>query len=53
MNEIAAANVIAEAINKLPDGARDEALLELDGARHLPPDQIKDLKAVIDRRFPE
>ena len=44
---------IAEAINKLPDGARDEALLELDGARHLPPDQIKDLKAVIDRRFPE
>lgn len=44
---------IAESINKLPDGARDEALLELDGARHLPPDQIKDLKAVIDRRFPE
>ena len=44
---------IAEAINKLPDGARDEALLELDGARHLPPDQVKDLKAVIDRRFPE
>lgn len=43
---------IAEAINKLPDGARDEALLELDGARHLPPDQVKDLKAVIDRRFP-
>ena len=44
---------IAEAINKLPDGARDDALLELDGARHLPADQIQDLKAVIDRRFPQ
>lgn len=43
---------IAEAINKLPDGSREDALLELDGARHLPPDQVKDLKAVIDRRFP-
>lgn len=44
---------IVDAINKLPDGAREDALLELDGARHLPADQIQDLKAVIDRRFPQ
>ncbi len=43
---------IADAINKVPDGDRDAALLELDDARHLPADQAKDLKALVDRRFP-
>ena len=46
---------IADAIQALGpnvDGTRDDALLELDAARHLPPDQVKDLKALVDRLFP-
>jgi len=40
---------IADAIKAAKD--LDSALLELDGARHLPPDQAKDLKAMVDRMF--
>lgn len=46
---------IADAIATLgkdENATRDDALLELDAARHLPPDQVKDLKAVVDRLFP-
>lgn len=40
------------AIGKDENATRDDALLELDAARHLPADQAKDLKALVDRLFP-
>ena len=46
---------IADAIDKIAKsqrGTRDDALLELDTARHLPADQAKDLQSLIDRLFP-
>lgn len=46
---------IADAIARIgkdENATRDDALLELDAARHLAPDQAKDLKALVDRLFP-